>query len=113
MLPAENRLKKEKDFENAFESGKGYKEGLLRIKVAGNGLESSRFGFIVSKKYSKRASERNSIKRRLREITRESLPDVKPGLDIILIVMPGLENGFEILSALVGRLFKKARILKK
>lgn len=112
MLSKENRLKKEKDFEAVFKSGKGFKEELLRVKISRNNLNSSRFGFIVSKKYSKKASERNLLKRRMREIVRKNLPNLKKGFDVVFFAMPGLENDFEVLSDMCAKIFKKTGLLK-
>jgi len=45
----------------------------------------NRIGFTVSKKVSKRAVDRNRIKRRLRALAKESLNDFKDGFDIVFI----------------------------
>jgi ribonuclease P protein component len=70
MLLKENRLKKKKDFERVFSQGRNLKGDFLFFKTINNKLEDNRIGFIVSKKVSKKAVERNKIKRRLREILR-------------------------------------------
>jgi ribonuclease P protein component len=113
MLPLKNRLKKEKDFENVFKNGRGFNENLLRLKIIPNDLADSRFGFVVSKKYSKKATERNSIKRRLREITQKDILNIKEGFDVVLFVMPELENDFDKLTDITRKLLKKSRLLKQ
>jgi len=114
MLPKRNRLKKKKDFEKVFREGKGFKEDFLYLKIKKNNLESSRFGFVVSKKFSKKALVRNKIKRRLRELIRISLPNIKKGIDGIIIIMPGLEiSDFWEFEEIINKLFKKAGILEK
>ncbi len=55
MLPKINRLQKEKEIEEVFKKGKGFKEDFLIFKTAKNSLKTSRFGFIISKKISKKA----------------------------------------------------------
>lgn len=110
MLPRENRLKKEKDFEAVFKEGKGFTCGRLRIKYVCNRLDSTRFGFIVSKKYSKKASERNLIKRRMREIIRKMMPEIKNGCDIVLLVSPGLENDYEKLQERIKTVLKNLNL---
>lgn len=104
MLKKENRLTKRKDFESVFKQGKGIKQGSIYLKYKKNGLKECRFGIIIGKNYSKKAVERNKIKRRLREILKEQ--NVQ-GLDIILVALPGAENNFEKLKEDVGKLFKK------
>jgi len=112
MLPKANRLKKKKDFEQVFKRGKGYKEDFLYLKINKNGLKISRFGFVVGKKYSNKATLRNKIKRRLRETVKILFPNIKKGVDVILIVLPGLNiNDFWQLEEIVKKLFKKAKII--
>lgn len=113
MLPEINRLKKEKDFERAFKKGKGSKEDFLYLKVVKNNLENSRFGFIISKKFSKKAVIRNKIRRRLSRLIEIKLPKIKKGIDAAITVMPGLEIGdFWELEDKMNKLFKKSGILK-
>jgi len=113
MLPSVNQLKKKKDFGKVFKEGKGYKENFLYLKIVKNNLKISRFGFITSKKFSLKATLRNKIKRRLREIIRINLEDIKKGIDGVIIVMPGLEiNDFWELEEITKTLLKKAGILK-
>jgi len=134
MLSSINRLKKKKDFEIVFKKGKGYKENFLYLKIVGNKLKTSRFGIVVSKKFSTKATLRNKIKRRLRELIRIKLPNIKKGIDGVIIVIPGLEinpvrdykgkektqekqisngvNDFWELETIINKLFAKAGITK-
>lgn len=113
MLPRVNRLKKKKDFERVFKRGTGFKEDFLFIKIIPNHLKVSRFGFIVGEKVSKKATLRNKVKRRLREIVRVRLSKIKTGFDLALVVEPGLENKkFQEIENLIDKLFKKAKIYK-
>lgn len=111
MLPRENRLKKKKDFEKIFKEGKGIKEGFLFFKWAFNNLDISRFGFIVSQKVSKKATLRNKIKRRLREITRMRLPKIKKGIDGAFVALSGLEEkDFQEMETTIDKIFEKTRL---
>lgn len=112
MLPKPNRLKKKKDFERVFKEGKGYKENFLYFKIANNGLKTSRFGFIVGKNFSGKATQRNRIKRRLREAVRMNLPNIKSGFDVIIIVLPGfaIDNFWET-EEIIKKLFQKAKMI--
>jgi len=112
MLPKENRLKKNKDFEKVFKEGKGFKEDLLVLKKVKNNLKNSRFGFVVSKTFFKKATLRNKIKRRLRELVRIKLNEIKKGIDVVIIAKPGLETkDFQEIKEIVNKLFKKAKII--
>lgn len=113
MLPKENRLKKNKDFEMVFKKGKGFSQNFLFLKFIKNNLKVTRFGFVVSKKVSKKAVIRNRIKRRLREIVRKKIAEIEKGRDIIIIVIPDINSDFKALRDAVDKIFVKAGILKK
>ena len=113
MLAKKYRLKKRKDFENVLKKGKGVKGGPLFLKIIKKeNSEEKKFGFIISKKISKKATVRNKIKRRLHEIIREKLGKIEKGINVVLIALPSIEReSFENLKNIVERLFKKAKIL--
>lgn len=112
MLPKKNRLKKGKDFQKIFKEGKGFKEGFLFLKVAENGSENSRFGFSISKSFSKKSSLRNKIKRKLQELIRARTKKIKKGVDGLIVVYAGLEkNDFWEIEESLDNLFKKAGLL--
>jgi len=114
MLPRSNRLKKQKDIKRVLEKGKRYKEDFLILKATPNHLEATRFGFIVSQKFSKKAALRNKMKRKLREIVRLRFQKIKKGMDALVIVLPGLENkDFWEVDEALEKLLKKAKILKQ
>lgn len=114
MLPKQNRLRKKKDFEKVLREGRWIKNGFLFLKWIFNDLKISRFGFVVSKKISKKSTLRNKIKRRLREIIKRELPEIKKGIDGVFISKTGLEKkGFQQLEEAVVKILTKARILKK
>lgn len=111
MLSEANRLKKKKDLERVFRRGQGFKEGFLFLKIVSNNLKTSRFAFVISLKVAKKASLRNKIKRRLREIIKIKLPKMKTGFDIVLVTFPGIETqDFQEIEETINKLFKKAKI---
>jgi ribonuclease P protein component len=110
MLKKENRLTQKKDFDRVFKKGRGIKSNSLFLKILENNKECTRIGIIVSKKVSKKAVERNKIKRRIREIIRKI--DFCKGFDIILITYPNIkEKDFKGISEEINYLFKKATCL--
>lgn len=112
VLPQLNRLKKNKDINHVLKKGKRLKEGFLILKKIPNQLEQVRFVFIVSQKFSKNATLRNKIKRRLRELVGLRLKKIKKGIDIALIAVPGLENkDFWGVEETINKLFQKAGII--
>ena len=113
MLPKQNRLCKKKDFEKVFKKGKGFKEDFLILKIVPNNLKTNRFGFLVSLKISKKATMRNKIKRRLREQVQLKLPEMKKGIDGVLIASPGLETkDFWEMEQTINKLFKKTKLIR-
>jgi ribonuclease P protein component len=78
VLKKVNRLQKRSDFELLSEKGKlipGSLMGMLRL--TGDSKEENRFGFMVSKRVSKRAVDRNKIRRLLSEAVKINLGKIK------------------------------------
>jgi ribonuclease P protein component len=114
MLTKINRLTKKKDFDRVFAEGGSSFNKLIGIKAAKNGLPHSRFGIIVSTKVSKKAVIRNTIKRRIREVIRGKLKQIKSGQDCVIIALPAIvEKDFcEIERSLTDNL-SRVRLLQK
>ncbi len=112
MLSKKYRLQKDKDFDLVFKKGRNLGSEFLFLKLRKNDLEISRFGFILSKKISKNATVRNKIKRRLREIIREELSNIKSGFDIVIVAKPTIvQKDYSEIRGVVGRLLRKAELL--
>ena len=84
MLKEANRLKSDRDFKNVFRNGRTLENRFMRVKFLKNQKNVSRFGFIISVKVLKKANERNTLKRRLRAISRSLLKDLKHSFDIVV-----------------------------
>lgn len=114
MLPKNNRLKNKKEFKEVFRKGKGFEKDFLFLKVKKIESDKSKFGFIVSRKISKKAVARNKMKRRLREIVRKEFPKIKPGIDAVLVVKKDIEKkDFLEIKKTVSQLFKEAGVLNE
>lgn len=108
MLPKPYRLVKKKDFETVFKSGKSVKSGFLTGKALKNNLSASRFGFVVSKKVSPKATVRNKVRRRLQATVAKELKTMDKFLDVVIVALPGTENKeFGQVKAEVINFFKK------
>ena len=92
MFKKENRLRKKNDFDRVFKKGKSSYDKILGIKVLFNEQEENRYGVIVSTKISKKAVKRNRIKRQIREAVKALAPDLKKGLDLVVIALPGASD---------------------
>ena len=84
---------------------------LLVIRYLANGLDHSRFAFVVSKRVGN-AVVRNKIRRRLREVVRESA--FSEGWDAVFIARRGIERAsFQELERAAYNLLRRSRILQK
>ncbi len=54
--------------------------------------DHSRFGFVISTKISKLATQRNRIKRAMREAVRQNLFVVRPGIDVVFLAKASIAN---------------------
>ena len=72
-----------------------------------------RIGFVVSKRISKRAVERNYSKRLLSEAIRPLLPELPTGWDIVLSARgPAASADVHMLKQDIVTLLQKARLLE-
>lgn len=112
-LKKENRLSAKDFLKNKGKNFFWSKGDFLTIKSLKKNQKESRFGFVVGLNVSKKAAERNLIKRRLRYAVQKELPNIKQGFDIIVIVSPLIlgkdykETKKDFLAAL-----KKLKLLK-
>ena len=113
MLAKQHRLVKQKDFEKVFKQGRAFYSKLLGVKIIINQREFNRFGIVVSTKVSKKATERNKLKRQIRQAARELLKNLKSGFDIVIIVLPGFLNSeYKIVKGELEIIFKKLKFFK-
>lgn len=113
MLPSRYRLRKKSDFARVFKNGKSRNSRFLTVRFIDNGCPLSRLGLLASKKVFKKASQRNRVKRKLREAARLNLSRINPGRDIIFIARGGLEkNTLKEMEEMILFLLEEAGLLK-
>ncbi len=83
-LKRELRLRKSREFQRVRQQGQSISSRLLILAWMPNELARLRIGFVVSKRISKHAVERNRIKRLLSEAIRPVLPGISGGWDIVI-----------------------------
>ena len=97
MLPTENRLRRREDFATAVRRGRRAGRPLLVVHLRsgatdphapGESVSPSRAGFVVSKAVGG-AVVRNTVKRRLRHLMRDRLPQLPPGSLVVVRALPG------------------------
>lgn len=110
-MRGEEYLVKRGQYTSVFSRGSPLISTLIVIKVLPNGLELSRYGLVTSKRVGG-AVVRNRVKRRLREILRQT--ELKAGWDIVFIARQAAATAsFADLKQSVGRLLSQAKLLVK
>ncbi|HHX22731.1 MAG: ribonuclease P protein component [Tepidanaerobacteraceae bacterium] len=104
------RLTKNLEFKNVYKAGRRWTSPFFTMYIKKNNLNHSRLGVSVSKKVGKSVI-RNKIKRRLKEIFRLNLDNIKTGWDIVLSVKPAaISLDYYEIDREVKSLFKRGRI---
>jgi ribonuclease P protein component len=83
------RLTRSEDFKRVRRSGKSYAHPLVVLIVQTHDQPRVKVGVTAGRTVGT-AVYRNRAKRLLREAMRTLIPDIAPGLDLILIARPGL-----------------------
>jgi len=113
MLPRQERLRLQKDFEKLRQHGRRYHQPALSLVVLEEDHDQRLAGFIVSKRISKKAVERNLIKRRLRAAYCSIQSQLLSGYVLLFIAKPLLlDLSYQDLEQQMGHLLSKARVCK-
>ncbi len=110
MLKIENRLKKRKEFAYIYKKGvKTYGQNITCYKVPSK-YPTPRIGFSVSNKVGK-AVVRNKVKRRMRAIVSEIVPQIK-NCNIVFVAHPSIVNlEFDQIKNEIKSLLIKGKII--
>jgi ribonuclease P protein component len=110
-MKREYRLRRNSDFQRVRRIGKSYASPLMVLAFLRNGLDHSRFGFVVNRRLGK-AVRRNKIKRRMREATRLRISKIKPGFDLVFIArQPIAQASYKKIEHGMDYLLSKADLL--
>ncbi len=105
-----HRLTEGKRFAEIHRDGVSLANRFLVVRALPNGLDHSRFGFVVSKRVGN-AVTRNLVKRRLREVVRNR--KVKEGWDAVFIARRGAADAeFRQLQQATDNLLRRARLFQ-
>ncbi|GAC1364864.1 MAG: ribonuclease P protein component [Ktedonobacteraceae bacterium] len=106
------RLRKNSDFQRVRQQGRSTGSRLLILAWAPNEQAVLRVGFVVSKRVSKHAVERNYIKRLLSEAVRPVLSVLPSGWDVVFSAKSqALGVDLPTLTQDVSQLLRRARLL--
>lgn len=112
MLPRKFRLTKKSDFQKVFKTGKKFSGRYYLLSVLfDENLANPKVGIVVSNKISKKAVERNRIKRLLREVVQGYVSEISKKASLVFLAKkPVLEASGEDVANEVKYLFKKGDI---
>ena len=85
------RLRKNSDFQRLYRRGEAYYNRQFKVLCRKNGRKTNRYGFSISKKIGK-ATTRNRLKRRLREIVRHHETEFPQGYDFAFVPRNGISE---------------------
>ena len=116
MLPRVSRLKRSRDFQAVYKRRASWASPSLVLYVrfrTAREPQTARLGFVISKKISKRAHDRNRLKRRLREISRlRLLPSAARPYDALIVAPTAAPDAdFAQLTAELTSLAKQGGLL--
>lgn len=111
MLPRKNRIDK-KLFPEFIKKAKTFSSDNMYLKAVYNRPKDKAFAFVASLKVSKKATERNKLKRRARAITSPLLQNIPNGICAAVFFKPSImgKKYGEIKDELLS-LYKKAKIV--
>ena len=84
----EQRLRRRRDFDNAFTSGIRLNAQVVTIILRPNGSDHSRLGLSVSRRVARHAVARHRLKRHIRESFRHNAARLT-GLDVVVVARSG------------------------
>ena len=106
------RLRKSGDFQRVRQQGRNVSSRLLILAWSPNDVARVRVGFVVSKRISKRAVERNHLKRLLGEAARVFLIGLPPGMDIVISARNAASTAdLQTLESDIRILLQRAKLL--
>ena len=106
------RLRKGNEFDTVYSKGTVVGGPLLVVRHLPNETGLTRWGFAVGKRLSKRATDRNRTKRRLREYA-QSL-QMRQGIDIVVTARNGaIQARYADLGRALSRVLAKADLLEQ
>jgi len=114
MLKKENRLSSDFEFNVARKYGRYYESPLTHtyFLIPKNYHGPTKVGIVVSNKFSKKAVERNKVKRIYRKIVVENFEKINKG-DLWIVIHPkfsSLKKTYEEISTDFNKILQKASI---
>jgi ribonuclease P protein component len=106
------RLRKNSEFQRVRQQGRTIASRLLILAWMPNDAGQLHIGFVVSKRISKHAVERNYMKRLLGEAIRPVLPELPTGWDIVISARTSTDSAdLQALRQDIVTLLRRAHLL--
>lgn len=113
MLKKENRLKKSRDFKKLYKE-RSIKTRFFSFRGKLKRGGETRIGIVLSKNVSQKSTERNKLKRQIREVLRKNLSHIKSGQDIAINVFPESHGlNYKEIEKNILDLLKKAKVINE
>ena len=110
MLPRVNRLTLKSDFQKVLKAKNFLHSKYFALSSVQDNNKSPQLGIIVSNKVSKKATERNRIKRIIREAARNYINNWSCGLKVVVLTKTSASTiESKILTADIENVFKKLK----
>ncbi len=109
-----NRIRKNFEFKRARDKGTSYRDGVFILTIMRNNMGCHRLGVSVSSRKISLASQRNRLKRLIKEVFRVTKTKLKNGsYDIVVSVRRALDGkpDFSSVEKRLISLFRKAKAL--
>lgn len=110
MLPSSLRLPSSV-VATVVKSGKTHRQEQITCKILLNHLPQSRFAIVVPAKITKLATQRNTIKRALRETIMNRQQDIRPGYDVVIFCYSLPPTDTTYTQILLLKVLKQAGVL--
>lgn len=112
-LPKNRRIKRKNDFEKVFKTGRSVRHPFFLLKFLNSSLPFCRAAVVVSVAVSKKAADRNKIKRTFWAALKKIFPRCRPGVDLVILVyVAAKEKNFYQIFASIEEIFIKANIVE-
>jgi ribonuclease P protein component len=112
-LKKRNVLRKNKQFQEVYRTGRSFANRLAVLYVLSSGTDARRIGFAAGKRLGG-AVVRNRVKRLLREVYRLHQAELIVGTDLILVGRQGiLGASYEQVSVAVRDVLRRAKIFNR
>jgi ribonuclease P protein component len=115
MIKKGLRISSRKDIAEIFREGFFLNLGSISAKFRKNGMKNTRLGVFLGVKYSKKAVERNRIKRKIWAVIAKKQEKLKKGFDIAIMPSKKLSKDIspEDLDKLIQAFLEKSALIEK